>query len=341
MRLGLIARADSRGLGIQTKAFHDNLHPTKTMVVDCPSANPLPIRRDWYPGATWINGLPTVTDLRAWLAGLDVVYTAETGYSKALWTEARRAGVKTVLHANYEFLDRTDTPSLWAAPSLWHIDDFPAARLHLPVPIDTRRFDFHETSRPDSDIARRFLHIVGRPAIHDRNGTADLIAALEHVTARIRVTIKCQDPHYVRPLLRKARIPANVEIFASAGDTENYWDNYRGHDVMVMPRRFGGLCLPAQEAIGAGMPVIMPNISPNNTWLPPEWLTPAQHVGSFTARQRIDYYNTDPQALAALIDRIATDQEFYTAARNTASALRQELSWDTLAPLYRDTLANA
>lgn len=338
MRLGLIARADSRGLGIQTKAFHDNMAPAKTLVVDCPSAKPLPIRRDWYPGATWIKGLPALPDLRTWLDGLDVVYTAETGYTPALWTEARRLRVKTVLHANYEFLDPTDKPSLWAAPSLWHIDDFPASRIHLPVPIDTRRFDF---SRPNQGAAQRFLHIVGRPAIHDRNGTADLIAALQHVTTNIRVTIKCQDPEYVAPLLRNARIPGNVELLASAGDTENYWDNYRAHDVLLMPRRFGGLCLPAQEAIGAGMPVVMPDISPNNTWLPAEWLIPAKAAGSFVAKQRIDYYTTDTRALAAKIDQLATDPEFFGEARNTAGELRQQLSWDTLAPLYRDTLAAA
>ena len=118
MKLGLIARADSRGLGIQTKGFYDALRPAKTMVVDCPSANPLPLRRDWYPDATWINGLPNERDLRNWLRDVDVVYSAETGYGQALWSEAERAGVKTVLHVNPEFLDVRDRPSLWAAPSI-------------------------------------------------------------------------------------------------------------------------------------------------------------------------------------------------------------------------------
>ena len=83
MRIGLIARADSRGLGIQTKAFHDNMHPAKTLVVCASatkdiSAQPLPIRTDWYPDARAIRGLPGAPDLDRFLDGVDAVYTAET-----------------------------------------------------------------------------------------------------------------------------------------------------------------------------------------------------------------------------------------------------------------------
>ena len=86
MRLGLIARADHRGLAIQTAGFHRAMQPVKTMIVDCPSAKPLPLHLEQYPGegVSVVKGLPTAEDFRSWLDGLDVVYTAETGYGYAL-----------------------------------------------------------------------------------------------------------------------------------------------------------------------------------------------------------------------------------------------------------------
>lgn len=327
MRIGLIARADSRGLGIQTKAFYDNMHPAKTMVVDCPSLKPLPIRRDWYPDATWVHGLPSDLDFRAWLQDLDVVYTAETGYSPHFWDEAERAGVKTVLHANYEFLNRNDRPSLWAAPSTWHLKDFPHGAKFLPVPIELDKFT-PNTSCP----ARRFLHIVGRPAIHDRNGTADLIEALRHVQSPISVTFKCQEPGYIQ----LPALPDHVDAVVECGDTKDYWDNYTNYDVLVLPRRFGGLCLPLNEALGAGMPVIMPDIDPNQ-WLPKEWLIPASHKTSFMAKNRVDVYGTDPIALAAKIDQFATGLLFFLQEKHFAQDLAQSLSWDSLKPKYEQT----
>jgi glycosyltransferase involved in cell wall biosynthesis len=332
MQVGLIARADSRGLGIQTKAFHDAIRPAKTMVVDCPSANPLPLRQDWYPGATWIHGLPTADDFQSWLQDLDVVYTAETGYGQALWDEAERQGVRTVLHLNYEFLDVTDRPTVWAAPSMWHYDDIPFAnKCFLPVPIELHPADF-------PTAGRRFLHVVGRPAIYDRNGTEDLLHALQCVQSEIDVTFTCQDPSYVSSLLARYSIPANVTVHQLSGDVTDRWDLYRGQDVLVMPRRFGGLCLPVNEALGAGLPVVMPDISPNNTWLPSGWLVPARHKASFRAKQHIEVFETDCEALAATIDQLAGDDGFYMNSAQKARELAQSLSWDELKSTYEKVL---
>lgn len=332
MRLGLIARADARGLGIQTKAFHDQMQPAKTMVVDCPSAQPLPIRRDWYPNAAWVKGIPSQLDWWEFLDGVDVVYTAETGYGSTLWAEAEQRGMRTVLHANYEFMDVRDRPTVWAAPSLWHIHDFPTGAVHLPVPVETHRFQ----PREPHPGPRHFLHIVGRPAIHDRNGTQDLLYALCHVTAEITVTIRCQDPHYLAQFEGWAA-PRNVRINLVSGDVADYADMYDA-DVLVMPRRFGGLCLPVNEALGAGMPVVMPDIAPNNQWLPSEWLVPAHHAGSFRAKQPVELHTTNHRDLAAKIDELATDDAFYRLAVKKAHQLRAEMSWDALKPLYHEVL---
>lgn len=337
MRVGLIARADNRGLGQQCWGFYRAMQPAKTMVIDCPSAKPLPLHLDRFPHATVIHGLPAAQDFQQWLQGLDVVYTAETGYGRALWSEAERLGVKTVLHLNREFLDVNDRPTLWAAPSMWRYDEIPEPKCFLPVPIETDRFKNLSTSDGTcKELARNFLHVVGRPAVHDRNGTHDLLQALQYVTSEVVVTVKCQEPGYVSSLI--GHTPDNVTLIVDSGDVPNYWDNYRGHDVLVMPRRFGGLCLPVNEALGAGMPVIMPDISPNNLWLPNEWLVPASKTGDFLAKTRVDIHATDPRLLAERIDQFAIDAEFFTKAQQQARDMAEGLSWAALKPTYEKVL---
>lgn len=335
MRLGLIARADHRGLGQQTRAVFEQLHPAKTMVVNCPSAHPLPLHLEYFPGATVVNRIPTDQDCHDFLReGIDVVYSAETFYNPNLPDIARQYGVKTVLHINREFLDRKDRPDLWAAPSWWHFDEIPDPKIFLPVPIDLSKYP----PQPPRDTATRFLHVIGRPAIHDRNGTADLLDALAYVPTPIELTIRCQDEHYVSGLLASRRIPRHIHLNVHTGDVPNHADLYTGQDVLVLPRRFGGLCLPANEALGAGLPVVMPDISPNNTWLPAEWLVPAESRASFMAKTRVEVFSADHRALASTIYQFARDRTYFATSQDTARRMAKELSWDALKPAYEHAL---
>lgn len=343
MKLGLIARADNRGLGVQLWEAYRHLSPAKTMVIDCPSKAPLPLHLERFPGATVVHGFPTAADCREFLTDLDVVYTAETPYNPELFSEAALMGVKTVLHFNFEFLAHLQNPSLpaptlFAAPSMWRYQDVPFTnKTFLPVPIACDRFA--DVWRPSTPTAHQFLHIVGRPAVGDRNGTADLLGALPYVRSPITMTIRCQDPAYVPSLLNMRGVPANVELVIVSADIPNYWDAYTGADVLVMPRRFGGLCLPVNEALGAGMPVIMPAIEPNH-WLPADWLVPATKSGSFMAKTRIDLHTTDPRALAERIDRFATDRAFYAESQTIATDLAKRNSWEALLPEYQRVFAS-
>ena len=87
------------------------------------------------------------------------------------------------------------------------------------------------------------------------------------------------------------------------------------------------------------MPVVMPAISPNDTWLPGEWLIPAHVTGSFMVKNRIDTHAVNPETLAAKLDRFATDERFYANAVTNAWRIRDELSWDILKPVYEKDLA--
>ncbi|WP_280466816.1 glycosyltransferase [Nocardia cyriacigeorgica] len=340
MRIGLIARAENTGLGTQTWEFARHMHPTKTLVVDLATSRGRQLYPERFPGAKIVQGLPDRAHLDEFVDGLDVVFTCETPYNYDLFTLTRAAGVGSVLQYNFEFLDylqRRDLPrpTILAAPSPWRIDDV-AGAVPLPVPVDLERFP----PRERSGRAARFLHLVGRPAIHDRNGTADFVEALRYVRSTITVTIKCQDPAYVNRL-PLGLVPENVTLTVDVSDTPNYWDNYRDSDVLVMPRRFGGLFLPINEALAAGMPTIMPDISPNNTWLPHEWLVPARRAGEFRARSMIELYTVDHQALAAKIDQFASHDAFFVDAQKRARWIAEQRSWPILKPVYERILRQA
>lgn len=354
MSLGLVARADDTGLGNQSWEFHRHLRPEKTLIVDLTGMSASGKNLSIHPGrfdsgeVTVCPGIPDDTVLDSWLEGLSAVFTMETPYNYRLYTLARQRGIQTVLQANWELLDylqpgehQDHLPDILAMPSVWHLDD--VARLfsdrmevfYLPVPIPTDRWA--ETAPPESSCSR-LLHVAGHPALADRNGTTDLLAALAHVRSEVTVTMTCQRPGYLGSLITAGGVSRNVTLVVDSASAEDYWGLYPGHDALVLPRRYGGLCLPLNEAIGAGIPALVPDISPNNRWLPEEWLTPASLCDTVMAKTEIEVYRTDPQALAESIDRIVSDTVLYSVVREQASSLSQRYSWDSLSPYYEEIL---
>lgn len=345
-RLGLIARADETGLGNQTLELYRHLAPHKTLVVDMAHLKGNTTHADWYPSARVVRALPdapatilpdAVSDF---LEDLDVVFTCEVPYSPVLYLRAARRGISTVCQYNFEFLNQNDpAPTLLAAPTMWHYEDVRSPQKALvPVPIATDRWP----RLPRGPVAKNFLHVAGRPAIHDRNGTLDVMKALAHVTETVTVTFTCQEPGYLGSLIHDhhIRTPDNVTMVIQTADYPNYWDIYQGHQVLIQPRRFGGLCLPMQEAMGAGMPVVMPDISPNEYSLPPEWLVPATEVTRIGSAGNIAVYESSTKHIASLIDRFASDPGFYAESVESVEALAQERSWKVLKPLYDNLLSS-
>jgi glycosyltransferase involved in cell wall biosynthesis len=347
-RIGLIARPDNSGLGIQTWEFFRHIKPDKTLVLDLSS---LADRHDHcnkqaflerFPGAEVHPATcPSPMVIESFLDDLDVVFTAETFYTYDFLHRANNRGVKTILQYNYEFLAHLNSPelpspTLFAAPSLWHYFSTPLAnKIHLPVPIATDRFS---PSPTPPETAKVFLHPVGRPAVHDRNGTVDLLAALHLVRSDITVIFRCQRPGHVESLLSRHQIPSNVNVVVDISAPKNYWENYQGIDAVLLPRRYGGLCLPANESLGAHVPVLMLDIDPNNRWLPSDWLVPAHHVSEFDAFNRVSVYGVPPSTLALAIDQFASEPDFYQRTVKQAKRLAQIYSWDALLPQYHNVI---
>jgi len=339
-RLGLLAYSTNTGLGVQTLEFAEHMRPDRVLLVDLSRLNHMEQHPDRYRDFECIPtvGFPTVRDIARFIADLDVVFVCETPLSYELFSACRRAGVKTILQPNHEFNDyhqrpNLPLPDLFALPSPWHFEDLPFENKRLlPVPVATEKLRPHE-----GRTFRRFLHVAGRPAIHDRNGTRETIEAFKRVECSdATLTIRVQGGGETY----REFADGDPRITVDTTDVLNYWETYSGFDCLVLPRKYGGLCLPMQEALGSGIPVIMTDVSPNDTVLPDAWRVPAPKTGEFMTRSIIDIHTADVGALAAKVkDFCQLDPEEAATVYQEAERLGEALSWERLTPMYREVVA--
>lgn len=351
MKIGLIARADNTGLGIQTFEFYRNMQPAKTMVVDISDLNGNKQYPERYPNGVFVKGFPNNVQIDNFLHGLDIVFVAESPYRYYLYERARELGVKTAVQYNYEFFDwfanpLYPKPDMLIAPSLWHydeIDEFAKANkmahvyLHCPVNRDVLPFE-------QKSQAKRFLHIAGKPAAHDRNGTETVIAASKHVKNRDVVIeihfqgeqgLKHQATHDLDYYLDYWNTYGGKNLVITQTEYDDYTDIYKGADVLLLPRRYGGNCLPMNEALSCGMPVIMSDISPNRDILLNSWLVPAFKVGEFTPRTTVEIFGSNDVELAKKIDEFANmPAEKMMRQSEAADYIAGVISWQTMKPKY-------
>lgn len=356
MRLGLIARADNTGLGMQTLEFYRHMKPDKTMVVDISAFNKNKQYPERYPEkATFIYGFPTKQDIDEFLKDLDVLFVAESPYNYYLYDRAKELGVKTAVQYNYEFFDwfahpEYPKPDMLIAPSRWHYEDiqkwcdeFNVKHVYLHCPVNRDELPFREIRK-----AKTFLHVAGRSAAHDRNGTETVIQASRYLNSDAQILVHFQGEQGLAHQATKS-VSDYAEYLSTHGDEDkctieqveldDYSDIYRDGDVLLLPRRYGGNCLPLNEALSVGMPVIMTDISPNNSLLPKNWLIPATIINQFTPRTVIDIYSADPLHLARCIDRFADMPEEAMLLENVkASNLGQSISWEMMRWQYAETL---
>lgn len=310
MKLGMICRMDDTGLGNQTRDLAYMLKPDKILLIDSTSFNKNKQHPEWYENFNVhiIKGFPTNLDCSRFLNGLTHMLTAETVYNLKMYNSARLKRVKTFNQTNWEFCDSIKNrnlprPDVWLMPSYWHLDDMRAlypSTTYLPPPIFLNNFKKARNTNLDRKGPRRFVHIIGKQAIHDRNGTLDLIDSLKHTDGDFELVIRSQNevPDLL-PLLKDNRIKIQIS------NVEDQQELYNDFDAMILPRRYGGLCLPMNEALACGLPVIMTDINPNSEVLPKEWLVPASVIGNFMARTSIDIYKSDVMALGKKLEIFA------------------------------------
>ena len=312
MRIGLIARSDNSGLGNQTRELAYMLNPSKILLVNSHSFNKNKQNPEWYNGYNVTNNAGFIRDRVAleFLKDLDVVISCEIFYNKNFPVLAKQSGVKSILQYNYEFLDnlqdpRLPLPDVLLSPSRWGLEDVMqkfsnfCSVIHLPPPTDHNLFE--NARKINSKPNKKLLHIAGKVAIKDRNGTETVIEMMKHSKEDFALEIRSQvDLDYEINDNRIKIITDNIK---------NQEDLYSGYDAMVLPRRYAGLCLPMNEALLCGLPVFMTDISPNNQVLPSEWLVASYKTGQLMTRTMLDVYSADPIQLAAKVDAyMANDQ---------------------------------
>ena len=310
-KLGIIVRSDNSGLGIQTRNLCKMLKPSRVLVVNSEPFNGNEQHNEWYSDyeCHFTQAWPTNLECARFMRGLTHCLTAETVYNPTIFSLARIHNVKVFIQPNWEFLDhirdrRMPQPTKWLMPSYWFLEEmqsmFPNT-IYLPPPTSSEDFSIPRNNNLSKTGKRRFLHIMGRVASHDRNGTFDVINALKFSTADFELVIRSQFP--IKEYMDTAK---DERITFEISNIENQSEIYDGFDMMIFPRRYAGLALPMNEALMNAIPVVMSNISPNNKILPSEWLVDAEKVDSFMARMQLDIHKTDYIYLGNKLDWFAT-----------------------------------
>lgn len=338
MRLGILAYASPTGLGIQTQNYYRFLQPHKTLLIDLSPLNHLPVdytlfTTDQIGEVQICKGVPQYSDVVKFCKDIDVLFCAETPLNYFIFNRCKEMGIKTVLHYNYEFLDylnqpKLPKPDLLIAPTLWHWSemvnnaaDWGVDLTYIPVGIDRSVLPY----KPKSKL-RNFLHIAGHTTAEDRNGTEIVHQAIKLVrNPDLRFTIRAQ--HQVTTL------PSDRRVQTIVGDVPNYYDLYDEMDCLLFPRRYGGLCLPLNEAMSCGMIPLMTNIEPQNLFLPSKCLVPGRLGKILQTRTPIGVYDATPIELAAKIEELASlpeeDALLLSACMDESAA---KLDWRQIKP---------
>mgnify|MGYP007071579590 CR=1 FL=1 len=328
MRIGVVSPLTDRGLGTQSWETARNLDASVLFVeTKDPSAPSHPER---FPNATrvrWAQGLdPRV--VIPWLQTVDVVYAAETFYDPRMTKWANANNTATVLHANPEFWTNSVHPThLWSATD-WRREVMPHHTEVVPFPVATDRF----TPAEPHDGPCRWVHVAGKRAAWDRNGTDTVVSAIPLLTEPCSLRIVVQ--HGEIPELPP--VPTHVAVTFSPPPAD-YWRLYDDADALVLPRRYGGLCLPVQEACAAGLAVVMSDLIPNRVWPGPR--VPAEFWRKATMPcGRVPVYDVSPRDLAQAMDALADP----TARHRFQSESRlwaQDHSWEAQKPAWLNRLS--
>ena len=343
MRLGIIARSDNTGLGNQTMELVKMLNPDKILLINSSFFNNNKQHPEWYKGYNIIQtakGMPKTNEVIAFLENLDVVISCETFYHLELVNIAKKRGIKTILQYNYELFGHLahpewTLPDVLLAPSIWNLDVVVqkfgdnAKVMHLPPPTDSTLFNNARDVNLSKDH-KRILHIGGKKAAKDRNGTDTVIDMMRYSKVDFELVIRTQTPLEIS--YKDSRITID------AGNPDSRESMYEGFDAMVLPRRYAGLCLPMNEALLSALPVFMTDISPNNAILPKKWLTESSKIDEFKTKSMVDVYNADPKALASLIDRYVENNRKIKSKRSALNIGLENFSVDKLKDKYIEVI---
>lgn len=310
--IGSIVLATDQGLGYLAKDFYD--HGIVHKVLIRPHSSRVN-HKEWYKPEDRVNFIEEL------LNTCTTLLFFETPFEWDVIRRARERGIKTVLMPMYECTNYPFpyVPDVIIAPSALDADfyaEYNPVQINVPVNVPWKL----------RKKAKVFVHNAGNGGIGGRNGTKELIDAMEYVTAPIKLIIRSQIP--------LERISDDQRIEYRVGQFDDIWSE---GDVFVFPEKFNGLSLPLQEAFASGMAVMAGDRFPMNTWLPKNLLIPVEKY--FTAKISISFscakYNE--QIIASCINKLYNADITNYSLLGKAYAERN--SWEKLKEQYETVLS--
>lgn len=333
MRLGMVVRDDQGGLGNLTYRAWRELKPAVTLVVQWRPCRGEPDSEKFFADwtETYITDRPVLDATWEKMAGLaDVWWTAETWYSDNAETILAENNVRSVLYAMPELFDGSQ------ATEVWNPTNYLENRLALSKVVHW------PTSPPDQwelrTKVRRLLHVSSGSAL-DRNGTQTFLEALHHVSTPCDVYVHAPDENFAGLKRMVSQLPERHNVAFSWDYEQDLGRLYQWADMLVLPRRYAGLCLPAFEAFGHGCLVMMPDVEPQARWpivpVDAKRLRPARMKGG-----RIPLWRVDTNMLAKRIDDVLWwDAPRVVRASKECRKWAEDRSWGTQLSVWQKELA--
>lgn len=331
--LGMLVRDDNGGLGNLTYDAWRHIRPEVTVVVQARPCRGKPHPEFFEEAWTHTVRVSNPISDKEWeiLAGLaDVWWTAETWYNQNAENILRNAGCTSILYAMPELFSGSSADRIWN-PTNYLQNMMPKGTKVVPWPAPS------ETSWGKRERVKTILHVSGGAQL-DRNGTLLFYEALKHVKSECVVMLhQPDDLHRLNPRVL-SRLPSNVHIRQTNEYVESMHHLYAKADMLVIPRRYAGLCLPAFEAFANGCLVMMTDTAPQNEW-PIVPIPCRKQRTSLMKGGKIPLWESSPFDIASKIDVMlnadpAQVECFSERGREWAVAN----SWDSLLPVWKKEL---
>ena len=308
MSVGMICLASEQGLGYLALDFYKNGIVDYVYIHEHSSRTN---HREWYPRESVVSSIEELIEKS------DVIFGIETFFNWKVIPQARKKGKKTAIMVMYECTPHPlpYVPSLVLSPSLLDLDYYPDSTL-VTVPVSaTPRLRTH---------ARVFVHNAGNGGLGGRNGTKELLEALQYVKSPIKLILRSQIP---------IKVPNDPRIDYRQGTFDNIWEE---GDVFVFPEKFNGLSLPIQEAFASGMLVMSSDRHPFNKWLPTEPLIPVDNYRKERLAVEFPFAELSPIVIAHTID--SWYDKDITKFSELGIAWGQQNSWTKLKEKYGELM---
>lgn len=276
MSVGAIVLATEQGLGYMALDFYKHGIIDKVYIHEHSTRKN---HRDWYSRESIVSSVDELIEQ------CDVLLFIETPFYPKVFKEAKAKGKKTVVIPMYECSPAVvKEADLILCPSLLDLDYFPQGKL-VTVPVDLDKLKPRIRTK-----AEVFVHNAGNGGLGGRNGTKELLEAMQYVKSPIKLVLRSQVP---------IKVPNDPRIDYREGTFENIWEE---GDVFVFPEKFNGLSLPVQEAFASGMMVMNTDRHPFNKWLPTDCLLPVDKYRRERIAVEFDMAELSPVSIAQQID---------------------------------------